>query len=191
MAAPPPTAMLCLLSTMVMAVWSASAAPVPDSTLLRWKMFPEATTPLLKMKFNKLRSEANRILKYFVNDPIPWSKANTDCFCSVPELWMTSVPVASLPLSKVAILKYHGLVSEIRLQDILPWAQIQPFQTYSKDSLRLETRNLQKYFLISIVEVSRSIIGRTKENGHIELPEVTRDTKLVCEILFSVKFKFE
>ena len=116
------------------------------------------------MKFNELRSEATRILKHFVNDPIPWPKVNTDCFCSVPELWMTSIPAASLPLSKVAILRYHGRVSEIRLQDILPWAQIQPFKTNSKDSLRLETRNLQKYFLISIVEVSRSIIGRTKEN---------------------------
>ena len=99
--------------------------------------------------------------------------------------------MATLPLSKVTILSYHCQVLDIGLQDILPWAHIQPFKTNSKDSLRLETRNLQKYFLISIVEVSRSIIGRTKENGHIELPEVTRDTKFVCEILFSVKFKFE
>ena len=104
---------------------------------------------------------------------------------------MTSVPVASLPLSKVAIPRYHGRVSEIRLQDILPWAQIQPFKTNSKDSLRLETRNLHEYFLISIAEVSRSIIGRTKENGHIELSEVTRDNKFVYEIMFSVKYKFE
>ena len=168
---------------MVMAVWSASAAPVPDSTLLRWKLFPEATKPLLKMKFNELRLEATRILKHLVNDPIPWPKANTDCFCSVPELWMTSVPVASLPLSKVAILKYHGRVSEVRLQDILPWAQIQPFKTNPKDSIRLETRNLQKSFLISIVEVSRSIIGRTKENGHIELPEVTLETMRQCDLI--------
>ena len=161
-----------------------SAAPVPDTTLLRWKLFPQATKPILKMKFNELRSEATRTMKHFVNDPIPWPKANTGCFCSVPELWMASVPVASLPLSKVAILKYHGLVSEIRLQDILPWAQIQPFKTNPKDSIRLATRNLQKSFLISIVEVSRSIIGRTKENGHIELPEVTFETMRQCDVVF-------
>ena len=29
-----------------------SAAPVPDTTLLRWKLFPEATKPVLKMTFN-------------------------------------------------------------------------------------------------------------------------------------------
>ena len=85
-----------------------SAAPVPDSTLLRWKLFPEATTLVLKMTFNEPRSEATRILKHFVNNPIPWPKANTDSFCSVPELWMTSVPVTSLPLSKVAILRYKA-----------------------------------------------------------------------------------
>ena len=91
--------------------------------------------------------------------------------------------VASLPLSKVAILKYHGQLWDIRLQDILPWAQIQPFKTNPKDSIRLETRNLQKSFLISIVDVSRSIIGRTKENRHIELPEVTLETMRQCDLL--------
>ena len=160
-----------------------STAPAPASTLLGWKLFPHATKPISNMKFNELRAEATRTLKHFISDPIPWPKANTECFCSVPEFWLTSVPVASLPLSSVAILRYHGGVSNIRLQDILPWGQVQPFKTNPKEAVRLATRNLQKSFLVSIIEVSRSVIGRTKENGHIELPQVTLETMRQCDLL--------
>ena len=119
-----------------------SAALVPDTTLLRWKLLPEARQPILKMNFNELRFRATRILHYFVNDPIQWPKVSTECFCSVPELWLLSVSVASLLLSYVP---NHVHISEIRLQDILIWAQIQPFKTNPKDVIRLATRNFFFY----------------------------------------------
>ena len=160
-----------------------TSAPAPASTLLRWKLFPHSVKPISAMKFNEIRTEATRTLQYFISDPIPWPKVNCECFCSVPDFWLTSVPVASLPQSAVAVLRYHGGVTDIRLQDILPWGQVQPFKTNPKDAVRLATRSFQKSFLIAIIEVSRSIIGRTKENGHVDLPEVTMETMRQCDAL--------
>ena len=89
--------------------------------------------------------------------------------------------MASLPLSSVVVLRYHGEVRDIRLQDILSWGKLQPFKTNPKYAVRLATRSFQKYFLIPTLEDSKSCISRTRNNGHVELPEVIMETMRQCD----------
>ena len=156
---------------------------IDENNLNKWRLFPHAVSPYSKLSFNDLRLEANRTLKYFIAENVPFPKPDSKCICSIPDFWLTSVKVDSLPLSCRPIQIYHGAVATIRLQDILPWGQVQPLRSNMGDKVRLATRHKQKSYMTAIVELARSIIGRCSMGGHIELPEVNMDTMKQADAL--------
>ena len=156
---------------------------VEEKNLSKWRLFPLAVSPYDKLSFNDLRVEANGTLKYFISNNIPFPKPNSECICSVPDFWMTSVQVTSLPLSCRPIQLYHGTVTTIRLQDILPWGQVQPLRSNMWEKVRLLTRHKQKAYMTAIIEIARSIIGRCDNGGHVELPKVTMETMKQADAL--------
>ena len=107
---------------------------VEEKNIIQWRLFPLAVSPYAKLSFNDLRVEANRTLKYFIFNNIPFPKLDSTCICSIPDFWMTSVEVVSLPLSCRPIQLYHSTVTTIRLQDILPWGQVPSGATWGTRS---------------------------------------------------------
>ena len=116
---------------------------VEEKNIIKWPFFPLAVSPYAKLSFNDLRVEANQTLKHFISNNIPFPK---------------------LPLSCRPIQLYYDTVTTIRLQDILPWGQVQPLRSNMGEKVRLLTRHKLKAYMIAIIEIARSIIGRC-ENG--------------------------
>ena len=76
-----------------------------------------------------------------------------------------------------------------RRQANFPEGKSSPSRPIPRTPSDLATRSYQKSFLIAILEVSRSIIGRIRENGHVELPKVNMEIMRQCDALLQEQQK--
>ena len=126
-----------------------------------WKSFPPSSLPIDVMSFNQLRAEASRSLKWFINDPVPFQSSTSQCICSVPSFWLAPVDPLTLPRSCQTVLAAHGEISTVRLQDVMPWSKIRPLKFNPGQAVKLASKAHHKALIIMIIEVARSLIGRS------------------------------
>ena len=97
-------------------------------TWSKWEKFSEIGLNIKTCDFNDLRKEATRVLKAFVDDPIPYvSACHVQCPL-VPDFWRVTLDISYLEVSRTGIIKAHGKVMFITLQDIMQWNNVRPFK---------------------------------------------------------------
>ena len=127
----------------------------------KWSLFGRSKLSVDVLNFTQLRQEANRVLKYFIKDPVPYVSDKVD-ISIIPDFWRAVVPLQALPRSRAACYQYLGRREKICMQDILCWKEMRRVGEARSDVFP-NAKSPHKSLLIVIIEIGNYLSRHYEE----------------------------